>query len=161
MNTNEIFFGAQQKITLFSAKNYRVESTFEITRKVRVPALVFLEMDAIPNLIPKSILPPSGQNRIQCFNVPCFRKSYRKLLELEEVKFLHVCIVDLEETVWLGFVNGPAVDILVWTCFMIRCVWGIFDSLRKVTVRKSRPVYIIALERKNEKSANSVFASHE
>lgn len=88
-----------------------------------------------------------------------FETANKEPLELEEVMLLHVLVGDLELQVWFGAVKKLAVDIFVGTSFLHRNVRGVLFSSQETALRHSKPVYIRAFERKDERSAIPVIAN--
>lgn len=72
---------------------------------------------------------------------------------------LHVRIGDLELPVWIGIVNELTVDIPVGTYCIDRHVRRIFVSVRRITLRNSKPVYIGALGRENDEPINAIVSN--
>lgn len=82
-----------------------------------------------PNLVSRSIVPPSLQNRIQQLNVLLLQTANKQPPDLEGVELLHIHVRDLEVRVWFGVVNELPVDVLVRTFVMNRYERCIFPLL--------------------------------
>lgn len=146
-------------ITLFSSRPYSVEGTIDITRKILIPKLCLFELKAGPNLISKSIVPPSWKNLIQHLTVLLLITANEDRLDLRKILLLHAHAADLEVRTWLSIVNELAGDALFRTPFKDRHMRDIVFSLRKITLRCLRPVYITMIGQKREKPTSSVVGS--
>lgn len=82
-----------------------------------------------------------------------------KRLERKRFEPLHVHSEDREIPACFGVVDKLSVIIHVVTFFMDRYVRGIFLSVRKITVTKSKTVSISAIWRKSKTSTNSALAN--
>lgn len=130
-----ISFQTQAGIALFSAKTSKIYVTIEINRKIQVSSL-FL-----------------------CYDVQCLRTAHKKPLELEGFILRHVCSADLEVPVRFGVVNELSIDIILVTSFTDHNVRGILPVSSKITLRKTRPVYMSAIRHKSEKLESLVVAN--
>lgn len=92
-------------------------------------------------------------------NHSLLRSAKKKPLDFEGAVLLHVRIADLKVREWFGVGNKNAVDIPVQTSFMSCFVRGIISSIRRTTLRHSRPVYVKVQERKNEQETSSDLAN--
>lgn len=78
-----MLFDDKAEIALFSAKTFNVQGSLGIARKIQVPTVFLSDTDARPNLVAKSIAPPTWRNRIQRLKVPLIPTANRQPLDFE------------------------------------------------------------------------------
>lgn len=129
--------------SFFRKPTYRVRISVGVTSQSMMTVASLFDTGAGPNLVNKSFIPRNWHRYVEPIEQPQLRTATREHVNVEGVIPMFVRIGDLRVRAWFGVVENLAVDILVGTSFIDRCIRGIFPTERKIVPWHSRPVSIL------------------
>lgn len=90
-----------------------------------------LHTEAGPNSVNKHFLSRSWKESIKRIKVPLLRTANHNIVNVGDIVLLFAYIGDLRVCTWFGIVENLAVDFLLETSFINRCICGIFSTKKK------------------------------
>lgn len=87
-----------------------------------------------PNLVQSSFLPPNWHKHFKHVKAPLLRTSTKQAVTIKGLISLHVCMEYLHADAWFVIVENLAMDPLLGTSYVSRCILGLFPAERKAVL---------------------------
>lgn len=134
----------ESKVAFTTKLTYNVVLTYGVTAKTMLTAFGLLRKGDGVNPVHLLLINTSWKHCIGRHDLPRLCTAQGRPLRLDGLIILYLCLGDFCILVWFRIASHLALDILLGTVFIDRSMFKIFPIERKVELRNSQPVAIVA-----------------